>query len=70
MSEIKCRLSVILGCKRMSQRELARKSGLSTTTVNKLYNDTWNQVDRRTLGAVCKALNITLGDLLIYTEKK
>jgi len=67
---IKCHLSKILGIRRITQRELARKSGLSNFTVNKFYNERWRGVDQHTLVALCKTLNVQVGDLFEYVENK
>jgi putative transcriptional regulator len=65
---IKCHLSRILGERRISQRELARMSGLSNFTVNKFYNERWQGIDQDTLVKLCKALNVQVGELLEYVE--
>jgi putative transcriptional regulator len=63
---IKCHLSKILGERRISQRELARMSGLSNFTINKFYNERWQGIDQYTLVKLCKALSIQVGDLFEY----
>jgi len=70
LSYIKCHLSKILGERRISQTELARKSGLSTFTINKFYNEKWLGIDQHTMVALCKALNVQVGDLFEYVETK
>ena len=70
MSYIKCHLSKILGERRITQRDLAKRSGLSNFTVNKLYNEKWKGVDQHTLVALCKALDVQVGDLFEYVETK
>ena len=66
METITCKLSTILGSKRMSQRKLSIRAGLSTKTVNFLYNDRWEKVGRKTMGRICEALDITPGELFEY----
>ena len=68
MGNIKCRLPVLLACKRMSQREVAKKSGLSKTTINRLYNEKWSQVDKTTMIKLCETLNVGMGDLFVYEK--
>jgi len=73
MGDIRCRLSRILGDRRISQRELAKKSGLSTFTINKFYNEKWVGVDRETMVKLCEALGVQVGELFEYVpgvEKK
>ena len=68
MGDIRCRLSRILGDRRITQRELAKKSGLSTYTVNKFYNEKWQGVDRETMIRLCETLGVGIGDLFEYVE--
>lgn len=70
MENIKCYLSRILGERRISQRELSRMTGLSTATINKIYNETWTRIDRETMMKLCKALNIGVGDLFEYIPEE
>ena len=70
MSYIKCHLSKILGTRRITQKELASISGLSNFTINKFYNERWQGVDQHTIVALCKALNVQVGDLFEYVETK
>ena len=50
----------------MSQRKLSIRAGLSTKTVNKLYNDRWEKIGRKTMERICEALDITPGELFEY----
>ena len=70
MGDIKCRLSILLGCRRISQRQLARDSGLSVFTVNKLYNERWSGVDKQTIVKLCETLKVDVGELFVYIEIK
>jgi len=63
---IYCRLSTILGEKRMKMAELARKTGLAKGTVHTLYHDRVTKIDYRVLDKLCAVLDITPGDLLKY----
>ena len=68
MADIKCRLSTILGCRRISQRQLAKDSRLSLYTVNKLYNEKWLQVSKLTIAKLCETLDVGVGDLFVYEK--
>lgn len=70
MGDIRCRLSRILGDRRITQKGLANKSGLSTYTINKFYNEKWQGVDRQTMIKLCETLNVQVGDLFEYVENK
>lgn len=66
MGTIKCHLSRILGERRISQRKLAQESKLSTYTINKLYNEKWQKIEKETIVKLCRALDITPGELFEY----
>ena len=69
MGDIRCRLSRILGDRRITQRELTRESGLSSFTVWKFYNEKWQGVDRDTLIKLCETLKVQVADLFEYVEE-
>lgn len=61
---IKIHLSELLGKQKMSQAELARRTGIRPNTVNELY---WELVDRISLDhleKICIALECEVSDLL------
>lgn len=61
------RLSRLLGDRRMSISTLQRQTGLSYVTLHNLYSDKSTRVDFETLNRICRALNVTTGDILEYT---
>jgi putative transcriptional regulator len=63
---IQSRLSTIMGSQRMKQTELARKTGLSYQTVHSLYHAKTDMMALSTLDALCRALGVQVGDLLVY----
>lgn len=63
------RLSRILGERRMSVRELQRRTGLAYVTVYNLYSGKSNRVDFETLNKICQALGVQPGDILEYTAE-
>jgi len=65
---IENRLSRLLGERRMSVRELQRRTGLSYTTLHALYHATSTRVDLETLDRLCKALDVSVGEILEYRE--
>lgn len=58
------RLQELLDASAMSQSELARRSGISLVTVNKIAQNRSNQVSLKTLDALSKVLKCQPGDLL------
>ena len=59
-------VSRAMGARRMSQRELVRRTGLSASAVADLYHDRSTRVDLATLDKVCAALDVSVGALLEY----
>ncbi len=69
MADIRCRLSTIMGCRRITQKRLCEDSGLAPATVNRLFNENWVGIERQTLVKLCKTLNVGIGDLFVYEKK-
>ena len=65
---IKTNLSRILGERRITQAELARRTGLQANTINAVYNDEWKQVSRKTIYKICNALEIDMSELFELTR--
>ncbi|OLN23706.1 hypothetical protein BTO30_02925 [Domibacillus antri] len=66
---IKSNLKTILDERKMSIRELERKTGLKFETLRRLYNDTTVQYHRDALGKVCTVLNIRICELLVLVDE-
>jgi len=69
---VKSRLAVLMAERdpRMSQRELAEKSGVSTMAVNRLYNNDFKRVDTETLEKLCAFLDCDLSELLVLKAEQ
>jgi putative transcriptional regulator len=63
------RLSRILGEKRMNIRELERRTGVSYTSLHRLYHGTATRVDLVTLDRLCSVLGVGVGDILEFTPE-
>lgn len=59
-------LSAVLGSKRIKQNKLAELAGVSTNTINALYNDKVTMVSYNVLNNICKALDCQVSDILTY----
>lgn len=59
-------LSAVLGAKRIKQNRLAELSGVSTNTINSLYNDKVTMVSYNVLNKICRALECQVSDILVY----
>lgn len=63
---IKIYLSTILGEYRMTQSELAKKTGIRAATINSIYNETIERINLEHLSKICEVLNCEVTDLLQY----
>ena len=58
-------LSTLLGERRWTQAELARKTGIRPTTINDLYHEMAARVNLEHLELICNALECDISDLLV-----
>jgi len=65
---LKNNLSAVMGAKRIKIYELAEMSGISRSTITRLYYDRTNTVSFNTLENLCRALDCTLDDLFTITD--
>ena len=63
---IRVKLSTLLGKKRMTQAELARKTGIRPATINEMYHELCERVNLEHLDLICEALQCDISDLLKY----
>ena len=61
---IVCNLPVLLAERRMKVADVARETGMSKTTLHKLYNGQSTGIDFETIEKLCVLLNVEVGDLL------
>lgn len=67
---IRIKLSTMLGERRMTQAELARKTGIRQGTINDLYHEFTDRVNLRHLEAICEVLDCNLTDILVEETSK
>ena len=63
---IVCKLSILLGARRMTQFRLAALTGLHRDTIRKLYRNSWISIRRDALDHICTVLEIQVGELLVW----
>ncbi len=66
---ISCRLSTILGAKRLKVSDVCRGTGVARATLDRYYNDRVNSFDREVLSKLCDFLNVKPGDLLVVVDQ-
>ena len=63
---IKIRLSRLLGDIRMTQSELADKTGIRRATINEMYHELIERVNLDYLSRICEVLDCDVADILEY----
>jgi putative transcriptional regulator len=66
---ISCRLSTILGAKRLKVSDVCRATGIARATIDRYYYDKVNSFDRKVLSSLCNFLQVKPGDLLVMVEQ-
>ena len=61
---IVCNLPVLIAERRMKVADVARETGMSKTTLHKLYNGQSTRIDFETIEKLCLLLNVEVGELL------
>ena len=66
---IHCRLSTLLGERRIKMGELSRLTGVSKTTINAMYHDRVRKIDYSVLERICTSLDCGISDILECGDK-
>lgn len=61
---IRIYLSRLLGERRLTQKDLARKTGIRAATINEYYNELADRVNLEHLDKICEVLGCELGELI------
>ena len=67
---IRIHLSRLLGERRWTQRDLARKTGIRPTTISEIYNELVERVNLDHLDRICEALDCDLSELITREPKR
>ena len=62
------RFAAVLGAKKLKISDAHRMTGISRTTLTKLYYGTENAVTYTVLAKICEALQCDVSDLLVLVE--
>ena len=60
------KLPVILAEKKLRVADVVRATGMSKSTLHKLYNDESSRIDFNTINQLCEFLDVQVGDLFVY----
>ena len=61
-------LAVLLAKRKLKVADLVRSTGINKSTLHKLYNDESVRIDFETIDKICIALDVGVGDLLIFNK--
>ena len=62
------KLAVLLAERKLKVADLVRSTGINKSTLHKLYNDESVRIDFETIDKICIALDVGVGDLLIFKK--
>jgi putative transcriptional regulator len=66
---ISCRLSTILGSRRIKVSDVCRATGIARATLDRYYYDRVNSFDREVLTKLCDYLEVVPGELIVKVEQ-
>jgi len=61
-------LAVLLAERKLKVADLVRSTWINKSTLHKLYNDESVRIDFETIDKICIALDVGVGDLLIFKK--
>ncbi len=62
-------LPTLLAEKRLKVADAVRATGVSKTTLHKIYNDQSSRIDFDTIDKLCEYLEVGVGDIFEYVEE-
>jgi putative transcriptional regulator len=65
---VRMKLDILLTKYRLSQRELALRTGIRFETINKYTNNSYKYISNEHINILCKFFNCQVSDLLEYNE--
>ncbi len=63
---VKIHLSKLMGERRISQAQLARKTGIRPNTIGEYYHELTDCIKLSHINKICKVLNCTASELIEY----
>lgn len=61
-------LPTLLAERRLKVADAVRATGISKTTLHKIYNDQSTRIDFDTIDSLCKFLEVKVGDIFEYVD--
>lgn len=66
---IKSNLPILLAERRLRVADLVRMTGISKSTLHRIYNDETTRIEFDTLDKICEVLDVMPNDVLLYSKK-
>lgn len=67
---VKIHLSRLLGERRWTQADLARKTGIRPNTISEIYNELIERINIEHIDLICDALDCEISELLEHIPKR
>ena len=67
---IRIYLSRLLGERRVTQKDLSKKTGIRIATINEYYNELSDRINLEHLDKICEVLGCELGELIQRVPNK
>lgn len=67
---VKINLSTLLGARRMTQADLARRTRIRPSTINDMYHELCVRVNLEHIDKICEVLECDIMDLFEYVPNK
>jgi putative transcriptional regulator len=67
---VKNNLRILMAKHKMSIKDVHEKTGMSRTTISKLYNETSTTISFETIANLCTLFDCTVDDLLYLEDKE
>ena len=64
------RLPLLLAENRLKVADAVRETGISKTTLHKIYNDQSTRIDFDTIDKLCEYLDVKVGDIFEYVPNE
>lgn len=65
---VKNNLRVLMAKNKMNIKDVAEKTGLSRTTISKLYNEQSTTIAFETIYKLCKLFDVDVNDLIYFDD--
>lgn len=67
---VKNNLRVLMAKHKMNIKDVHERTGMSRTTISKLYNETSSTISFETIESLCKLFDCTIDELLYIEEQQ